>query len=92
VTNSWAGGFQAAVTVTNNGTAPINGWSLGWTFPGDQKISNMWNAGFTQTGTQVQATNASYDGALAPGTGTSMGFTATSTSGSASPTITCTTH
>jgi Glycosyl hydrolase family 12/Cellulose binding domain len=92
VTNSWAGGFQAGVTVTNTGTAPINGWSLGWTFPGDQKISNMWNAGFTQTGTQVQATNASYDGALAPGTGTSMGFTATSTSGSASPTITCTTH
>jgi len=92
VANSWAGGFQAGVTVTNTGTAPINGWSLGWTFPGDQKISNMWGASDTQTGAVVKATNASYNGALAPGTSAMLGFTATSTSGSTSPTISCTTN
>jgi len=92
VANSWAGGFQAGVTVTNTGTAPIHGWSLGWTFPGDQKISNMWGASDTQTGAVVKATNASYDGALAPGTSAMLGFTATSTSGSTSPTISCTTN
>jgi cellulose 1,4-beta-cellobiosidase len=92
VTNSWAGGFQAQVKVTNSGSAPINGWSLGWTFPGDQKISNMWNAGFTQSGTQVQATNASYDGALAPGAAAMVGFTATSSSNTSPTAISCTTH
>ncbi len=90
--NSWAGGFQASVKVTNSGSAPITGWSLGWTFPGDQKISNLWNASFTQTGAQVQVTNASFDGALAPGTSTTMGFTATSTSNTSPTTISCTTH
>ena len=92
VTNSWAGGFQASVKVTNAGSAPINGWALNWTFPGDQKISNLWNASFTQTGAQVQATNASYDGALAPGASTTMGFTATSTNNTSPTAISCTTH
>ncbi|HEY0807744.1 MAG TPA: cellulose binding domain-containing protein, partial [Pseudonocardiaceae bacterium] len=92
VTNSWAGGFQASVKVTNSGTASINGWSLNWTFPGDQKISNLWNASFTQTGAQVQATNASFDGALAPGASTTMGFTATSTNNTSPTAISCTTH
>jgi glycosyl hydrolase family 12/cellulose binding protein with CBM2 domain len=92
VTNSWAGGFQAQVKVTNSGSAPINGWSLGWTFPGDQKISNMWNAGFTQSGTQVQATNASYNGSLAPGAAAMVGFTATSSSNTSPTAISCTTH
>jgi len=92
VTGSWSGGFQAAVKVTNNGSAPINGWALNWTFPGDQKISNLWNASFTQTGAQVQATNASYDGALAPGASTTMGFTATSTNNTSPTAISCTTH
>jgi cellulose 1,4-beta-cellobiosidase len=92
VTNSWNGGFQASVKVTNAGATPINGWSLNWTFPGDQKISNLWNASFTQTGAQVQATNASFDGALAPGTSTTMGFTATSTNNTSPTAINCTTH
>lgn len=92
VVNSWSGGFQASVKVTNAGSAPINGWALNWTFPGDQKISNLWNATFTQTGAQVQVANASFDGALAPGASTTMGFTATSTNNTSPTAISCTTH
>jgi cellulose 1,4-beta-cellobiosidase len=92
VVNSWSGGFQASVQVANTGTTPTTGWAVNWTFPGDQKINNLWNAGFTQSGAQVQATNASFDGALAPGAATTMGFTATSTSNTSPATISCTAH
>jgi cellulose 1,4-beta-cellobiosidase len=86
VTSSWSGGFQGQVTVTNTGTAPTHGWTLNWTFPGDQKIGNLWNGSFTQTGPQVAVNNAAYNGALGAGMSTSVGFTATFASSNASPT------
>ena len=86
VTNSWAGGFQGQVVVTNSGTAAINGWTVAWTFPGDQKISNGWNATVSQSGSAVTATNPSYATTIAPGGTASFGFTATYQSGNASPT------
>jgi hypothetical protein len=33
VTSQWNGAFQASVTVTNTGTATLNGWSLAFSFP-----------------------------------------------------------
>ncbi|HEY2237313.1 MAG TPA: cellulose binding domain-containing protein, partial [Streptosporangiaceae bacterium] len=50
VVNSWSGGFQAQVTVTNTGTSSLSGWKLAWTFPGDQKINSLWNGSYTQSG------------------------------------------
>jgi endoglucanase len=88
VTNSWAGGMQAQVTLTNTGTTAINGWTLQWTFPGDAKISNLWNATFTQTGEQVTVTAASFDSTIAPGTSVSVGFTANATNAAAPTTFT----
>lgn len=91
VSNSWSGGFQAQVTVTNTGSAATHGWTLKWTFPGDQKISNLWNGSFTASGEQITATNAPYNGAINPGASTSLGFTATSSSSSNTPSgVTCT--
>ena len=40
VANSWSNGFTADVTITNTGTTPINGWTLAWTFAGNQQITN----------------------------------------------------
>jgi cellulase/cellobiase CelA1 len=74
------------VTIANNGTTPINGWTIKWTFPGDQKINQMWSASYTQTGEQVTATNMSYDAAIAPGSSVNFGFTGTFTNSDASPT------
>jgi len=76
VTNAWMGGFQASVTITNTGTAAINGWTLQWTFGGDQKISNLWSATDTQTGAQVTVTNAAFDASIAPSASVNFGFTA----------------
>jgi hypothetical protein len=34
LTNSWPGGFQAGITITNNGAA-LTSWSLAFMFPND---------------------------------------------------------
>jgi cellulase/cellobiase CelA1 len=74
VKNEWSGGFTATVTVTNTGTGSVNGWSLAFSFPGDQKITNAWNATVTQAGSAVTAANVSYNAAIAPGGNVQFGF------------------
>ncbi|HJP76429.1 MAG TPA: cellulase family glycosylhydrolase [Pseudonocardiaceae bacterium] len=85
ITNSWAGGFQAQVVVTNSGSTVLNGWTVGWTFPGDQKIGNAWSATVSQSGAAVTATNPSYASTIAPGGTASFGFTATYQTSNANP-------
>jgi Glycosyl hydrolase family 12/Cellulose binding domain len=85
VTNSWPGGFQAQVVVKNTGSSTLNGWRLGWTFGGDQKINNLWNGVYTQPGQSVTVTNLSYDGTLAPGATATIGFTGRFSSSNAPP-------
>ena len=75
--------------VKNTGSGTLNGWKLGWTFPGSQAISNLWNGSYTQSGETVTVTNASYNGTLAAGATTTVGFTATGSSASPSS-VTCT--
>jgi cellulose 1,4-beta-cellobiosidase len=92
VTNSWAGGFQGQVVVKNTGSGTLNGWQLKWTFPGNQKISSLWNGGYAQSGSNVTVTNTAYNGSLAPGATATVGFTATySGTNSAPSAVACTT-
>jgi hypothetical protein len=84
--SEWAGGFVANLTVTNNGTAPINGWSVGFTFPGDQTIASAWRTAFTQSGRTVTATNLPYNRVLNPGASTSFGWQGTWHASDAPPT------
>jgi cellulase/cellobiase CelA1 len=86
VKNEWSGGFTANLTVTNTGTAAINGWTLKFSFPGDQKVTNAWNATVSQSGSAVTATNVSYNGSIAPGGNVQFGFQGTWTSNDTSPT------
>ncbi|MEV1170160.1 cellulose binding domain-containing protein [Nonomuraea sp. NPDC049784] len=74
---TWNNGFTAAVTIANTGTATVNGWTLTWTWPGNQQITNTWNATITQQGTQVTARNATYNGTIAAGATTAFGFQGT---------------
>jgi endoglucanase len=85
VASSWNGGFTADVTVHNTGSGSVNGWSLTWTFPADQKITSAWNADATQSGATVTATDLGYNGTIPPGGSTSFGFQGTG-SGTTSPT------
>jgi cellulase/cellobiase CelA1 len=84
--SEWQGGFTASVTIANTGTTPVNGWTLAFTFPGDQKITNSWNTALTQTGAGVSAANLSYNATIAPGGSQSFGFQATWSASDVSPT------
>jgi endoglucanase len=89
--NSSNGSMQANVILTDTGNSPLNGWQLSWAFPGDTKITSMWAGDYTQSGTAVTVTNASYDGTVAAGASTEIGFDGTYSSNDAPPTsITCT--
>ncbi|MEU7872962.1 cellulose binding domain-containing protein [Dactylosporangium sp. NPDC049140] len=81
----WQGGLVATVTIANPGTAAINGWRLTYTFPGDTKVGNAWNATVTQSGAAVTAVNASYNAVIPPGGSTSFGFQGSWTANDASP-------
>jgi glycosyl hydrolase family 44/cellulose binding protein with CBM2 domain len=77
VANSWSGGFQAGFTIKNTGTTPINGWTVTWTFPGNQQITQLWGGTVTSQGETITVTNLSWDGSIPPGgTMNSVGFTA----------------
>jgi hypothetical protein len=96
--NNWQGGFTANITIANNGATAINGWTLTFTFPGDQKVTagSPWNATVSQSGANVTATNLSYNSTIAPGGSQSFGFQGTWTTSDAPPTsfsvngVTCT--
>jgi hypothetical protein len=74
--NSWGGGFQGGVTITNNGPA-ISSWTLAFTFPDNQQITNGWSGTFSQNGQVVQVASQNYNGALATGASATIGFVAT---------------
>ncbi len=76
---------MAGITIASTGSSPINGWALKFTFPGDQKITNAWSGTAMQSGENVTITNASYNGTIAPGGSTSLGFQGTWTSSDAVP-------
>ena len=73
--NQWSDGFTATVELTSN-AAPLSGWTLTWTFGGDQRITSAWNSQVSQTGTRVTAVNASHNGAVPAGGTVSFGFQA----------------
>jgi chitodextrinase len=88
VDSDWGAGFTATVTVTNNGTAPTASWHVAWSWAGNQKITNFWNAAVTQNGTGVAADNASFNAQIAPGTSTTFGFQASYSGTNTAPTLT----
>ncbi|WKU07863.1 cellulose binding domain-containing protein [Micromonospora sp. HUAS LYJ1] len=79
VTGQWQGGFQGEVTIRNTGTAPVDGWTLQWSFADGQRISQAWNAGYTQSGGTVRATDVGWNGTVAVGATVSFGFLADAT-------------
>jgi hypothetical protein len=83
--SQWSGGFVAGITITNTGTSAISGWTLKFTFPGDQKITTAWSGTPSQSAENVTITNASYNGSIAPGGNASLGFQGTWTNSDAAP-------
>ncbi|MCX7681315.1 MAG: cellulose binding domain-containing protein, partial [Anaerolineae bacterium] len=64
IANDWGTGATVNVTIRNNSASAINGWTLAWTFPGNQQITNIWNATHTQSGASVTARNVDYNATI----------------------------
>jgi hypothetical protein len=76
VVNQWDTGFTANLTVTNTGSAAINGWTLAFSFPASQRVASGWSATWNQAAgsANVTATNADFNGTIAAGTSVQIGF------------------
>jgi hypothetical protein len=85
VDTDWGNGFVSEITVTNNGSTPINSWRVTWTWAGNQQITGFWNTQLSQSGQTVTANNAPYNGAIQPGGSTSFGFQGAYSGSNAAP-------
>ncbi|WP_308298824.1 PHB depolymerase family esterase [Streptomyces sp. GESEQ-35] len=83
--SAWNTGLTASVTITNTGTTAINGWRLGFTLPAGQTITNGWGATYAPASGAVTATNASYNGGVAPNASVTIGYQASHTGSGAAP-------
>jgi endoglucanase len=79
VASQWNTGFTARVTVENGAGTTLNGWNLTWSFPNDQKVSQLWNGKYSQNGAAVTVTNESWNGSVANGAKFDFGFNGTYT-------------
>ena len=73
LTTQWNVGFQVQMTIVNTGPA-VSSWTIQWTFPSTQTITQLWNGVVTQTGQNVTVQNASYNGTIATGGSVTFGF------------------
>jgi len=84
MSGQWPGGFGANVTIKNLGD-PITSWSLVWSYPAGQQVTQAWNATVTQSGTQFTAKNVSYNGSIATNATASFGFNGSWTGSNPAP-------
>ncbi|WP_410611516.1 protein kinase domain-containing protein [Amycolatopsis sp. lyj-109] len=91
VTNSWPGGYQVQVTVRNDRTADLSGWSVRWQLPAGHRISGLWNGTFSVDGSTVTVENAAWNAKLDADKTTTFGLIALTQNGSddARPALTC---
>jgi chitodextrinase len=84
--NQWNNGFTANITITNTSSSAVNGWTLAWSYAGNQQVGNAWNATVSQSGQAVTARNMSYNGSIPAGGTTSFGFNASFSGSNQAPT------
>ncbi|MFD7702111.1 cellulose binding domain-containing protein [Streptomyces caelestis] len=83
------GGFQGEVTVRNDGSGALPGWTVGPTFAPRRTVSSLGNGRNTGTGGVVTVRNTDWNGSVAPGSTTAFGFTATGGSSTAPHALAC---
>jgi chitodextrinase len=74
--SQWTNGYVMQVTVTNNGSSAVSGWSVPFALPSGQQVTGFWGANVAPATGNVTATNLSYNGTLAAGQSMSWGFQA----------------
>jgi len=86
--NEWNTGFQGTITITNNTSSAINGWTVGWQYSSN-RITSSWNA--TVSGSNpYSASNVDWNRTIQPGQSVSFGVQGNKNNNSSAekPTIT----
>ncbi|HET7244165.1 MAG TPA: cellulose-binding domain-containing protein, partial [Streptosporangiaceae bacterium] len=88
VNSSWPGGFNASITMTNNGSTAISPWQLTFAFPAaGETVQGGWDGTWSQSGQQVTVNAASWNATIpANGGSVSIGFNGTDTGQDPAPT------
>ena len=74
VTSEWNSGFNANMTIRNDGDTPINGWELA--FHGNFGIAQLWNGSLVESGNgSFTVAPVGWNQSIAPGQSISFGFT-----------------
>ncbi|RSM82686.1 cellulose 1,4-beta-cellobiosidase [Amycolatopsis sp. WAC 01375] len=76
VSSEWDNGFGATVAIRNEGADVIPDWNLTWTFADGQRITQLWNGTYTQSGGAVSVRGADWQRAINPGATVQFGFNA----------------
>ncbi|MEB3161137.1 MAG: glycosyl hydrolase family 18 protein [Synechocystis sp.] len=73
VDSQWSGGFGGTITLTNTGTAAVDGWTL--VFDSEFAITTLWNGAYSSpTPGSYEVTNLGWNNLIAPGASVSFGF------------------
>jgi chitin-binding protein len=89
IVNSWPGGFQGEGTVRAAPSA-ITGWTVSWTNPAGQGITQVWNGNLiTNTAAVTQVRNADWNGSIPANGSVTFGFLGSTTGGIIAPSTTC---
>ncbi|BAQ65513.1 cellulose binding domain-containing protein [Geminocystis sp. NIES-3709] len=80
VENQWNSGFTGKITITNNGSTPVNGWKLAFNTP--FQITNLWSAqqNIAQNG-YYELSNLSWNSQIPVNGSISFGFNGAWTEG-----------
>ncbi|WP_454044316.1 glycoside hydrolase family 9 protein [Cellulosimicrobium sp. Marseille-Q8652] len=75
--SDWGSGGTVTLRLTNSGLTALSGWTIGFTFPAGQTLTNGWSAAWSQTGAVVTARSMSWNGTVLPGGSVEVGFNVT---------------
>ena len=67
IITQWNPGFLVALSIDNEGSTPITGWTLTWTFGDGQTVTQLWNGAETQSGANVTVRDLGYNANIPPG-------------------------
>jgi endoglucanase len=84
VQQQWDDGFIGNVTIGVD--TAVSGWTLQFTFSGNQAVSNMWGGLYSQSGSAITINNENWNGNIAANGTTSFGFQASYSGSNAIPT------
>src|SRR6266545_4959331 len=81
------GAFDVNLSVTNSGPAAVQGWTLEFTFPGDQRIMSARSAGWSQDGSSVVLHDQGDNAHVERGSTVTIGISGTYGTGNPLPTM-----